>query len=149
MLPNPILVLDCFDASDEHADDMDIRRPPLEITIMSDNERVKSRIATLHSSRSYHRRSAPLIDRKMARNCGAHGLRYHVCFRGTLERLEPKQEPDSVSHLWASCPPQALQTLSVVVQNARRDTSLYYLLSGGHLSALCREDGLSACRPRP
>ncbi|CAK0837384.1 unnamed protein product, partial [Prorocentrum cordatum] len=31
---------------------------------------------------------------------------------------------------------QLLQTLSILVQNARRETSFYYLLSGGHLNSL-------------
>mmetsp|Transcript_150604 Transcript_150604/g.419798 ORF Transcript_150604/g.419798 Transcript_150604/m.419798 type:complete len:1039 (-) Transcript_150604:96-3212(-) len=35
---------------------------------------------------------------------------------------------------------QLLQTLSVLLQNARRETSVYYVLSGGHLTKLFQED---------
>jgi len=38
---------------------------------------------------------------------------------------------------------QLLQTLSMLVQNARRETSFYYILSGGHLHKLF-EDGIGA-----
>mmetsp|Transcript_82492 Transcript_82492/g.163805 ORF Transcript_82492/g.163805 Transcript_82492/m.163805 type:complete len:1198 (+) Transcript_82492:211-3804(+) len=50
-----------------------------------------------------------------------------------------------VAALLAPCMPEPVrvqlwQTLSILVQNARRETSFYYLLSGGHLNTLLAGD---------
>eukprot|EP00927_Polykrikos_kofoidii_P036433 TRINITY_DN30762_c0_g1_i1.p1 TRINITY_DN30762_c0_g1~~TRINITY_DN30762_c0_g1_i1.p1 ORF type:complete len:1008 (-),score=157.72 TRINITY_DN30762_c0_g1_i1:25-3048(-) len=79
------------------------------------------------------------IDEK--RNAGLFDL---FCEHHTLSNFIDALCAPSIS---ARVKVQLLQTLSVVVQNARQDTSFFYVLSGGHLSALCQGE-LGACAVR-